>query len=86
MGDKDLRGVARELKRMRPLSVTFIQGNAPRYATAQALREAWDLEAPTLTLRQAATHLRAPSEAPRLVTGSLYLLGDLLREMGIRPF
>jgi len=86
MGDKDLRGVARELKRMRPLSATFIQGDAPRYATAQALREAWDLEAPTLTLRQATTQLRGQSEAPRLVTGSLYLLGDLLREMDIRPF
>ncbi len=86
MGDKDLRGVGRELKRMRPLSVTFVQGDAPRYATPQALWEAWDLEAPMLTLRQAAAHLRAQSEAPRLVTGSLYLLGDLLREMGIKPF
>jgi dihydrofolate synthase/folylpolyglutamate synthase len=86
MGDKDLRGVAKELKRMRPLSVTFVQGDAPRYATAPALWESWDLEAPMLTLRQASAHLRAQSEAPRLVTGSLYLLGDLLREMGIRPF
>jgi dihydrofolate synthase/folylpolyglutamate synthase len=86
MSDKDLRGVARELKRMDPRSVTFVQGNAARYATAPALWEAWDLEAPMLTLRQAAAHLRAQSEAPRLVTGSLYLLGDLLREMGIRPF
>ena len=86
MSDKDLRGVARELKRMDPRSVTFVQGNAARYATAPALWEAWDLEAPMLTLRQASAHLRAQSEAPRLVTGSLYLLGDLLREMGIRPF
>jgi dihydrofolate synthase/folylpolyglutamate synthase len=86
MGDKDLRGVARELQRMRPLSVTFVQGDDLRYATAPALWDAWDLEAPMLTLRQASAHLRAQSEAPRLVTGSLYLLGDLLREMGIRPF
>jgi len=86
MGDKDLAGVARELKRMRPLSVTFVQGDALRYATALALGEAWDMEAPMLTLRQAAVHLRAQSEAPRLVTGSLYLLGDLLQEMGIQPY
>ena len=39
-----------------------------------------------LTLRQAAVHLRAQSEAPRLVTGSLYLLGDLLQQMGIQPY
>ncbi len=86
MGDKDLAGVARELKRMRPLSVTFVQGEATRYATASNLGEAWGLEAQMLTLRQAAVHLRAQSAAPRLVTGSLYLLGDLLRHMGIQPF
>jgi len=86
MGDKDLAGVARELKRMRPLSVTFVQGDAPRYAHAQALWEAWGMEAPMLTIRQAAAHLRAQADAPRLVTGSLYLLGDLLRELEIRPF
>lgn len=86
MGDKDLRGIANQLKRIEPRSVTFIQGDAPRYAGLDALGEAWGLEAPILTLRQAAAHLRARSEAPRLVTGSLYLLGDLLRELGIRPF
>jgi dihydrofolate synthase / folylpolyglutamate synthase len=86
MGDKDLAGVASELKRMRPLSVTFVQGDDPRYATADALGEAWDLETRTLTLRQASAHLRAEAEAARLVTGSIYLLGDLLREMGIQPY
>ena len=39
-----------------------------------------------LTVRQASVHLRAQAEAPRLVTGSLYLLGDLLRDLDIRPF
>ena len=86
MGDKDLAGVARELKRMRPLTVTFVQGDAPRYATHQELGEGWGLEAPMLTVREASVHLRAMAEAPRLVTGSLYLLGDLLRELDIRPF
>ncbi len=86
MGDKDHAGVARELKRMRPLSVTFVQGDAPRYAAAPALGKAWGLESPMLTVRQASTQLRTPAEAPRLVTGSLYLLGDLLRDLDIRPF
>ena len=86
MGDKDLAGVARELKRMEPLSVTFVQGDAARYARAQELWEAWGIEAPMLTVRAASAHLRAQAEAPRLVTGSLYLLGDLLRELGIQPF
>lgn len=86
MGDKDLAGVARELKRMRPLSVTFVRGEADRYATAQDLRVAWELDAPMLTLSETAAQLRDPVETPRLVTGSLYLLGDLLRELGIRPF
>jgi folylpolyglutamate synthase/dihydropteroate synthase len=39
-----------------------------------------------LTVRQASAQLRARTEAPRLVTGSLYLLGDLLRELDIRPY
>jgi dihydrofolate synthase/folylpolyglutamate synthase len=86
MGDKDLAGVARELRRMRPLSVTFLQGDAPRYASAEALFEAWGMEAPLLTIGEAVSHLRAAAEAPRLVTGSLYLLGDLLRELGISPY
>jgi dihydrofolate synthase/folylpolyglutamate synthase len=83
MGDKDLSGIAAELKRLNPISITFIQGDAPRYADLEALWEAWGTEAPILTVRQAAAHLRAASEAPRLVTGSLYLLGDLLRELEI---
>lgn len=86
MADKDLGGVAAELKRMRPLSLTFVRGGAARYATAEALQEAWGLEAPMLELAEAAGQLRTAAQAPRLVTGSLYLLGDLLRELGIRPF
>lgn len=86
MGDKDLVGVARELKRLRPLSVTFIQGDAPRYAKALDLQNAWAMEAPMLTVREAVAELKAPADAPRLVTGSLYLLGDLLRELGTRVF
>lgn len=85
MGDKDLAGIAAQLRRLQPRSVTFIQGDAPRYAGLEALGRAWGLEAPLLTVRQAAAHLRAPAHEPRLVTGSLYLLGDLLRELGIRP-
>ena len=92
MGDKDLAGMAAELKRMRPLSVTFIQGASPRYATARALGEAWGLEARMLTVPQAAvelkapTHLKPPTDELRLVTGSLYLAGDLLRELGVPAF
>lgn len=86
MGDKDLAGIATQLKRIDPRSITFIQGDAPRYADLGALGEAWDLEAPLFTIRQAAAHLRAHAEAPRLVTGSLYLLGDLLRELGTPVF
>ena len=84
MGDKDLEGIAAQLRRTHPRSVTFIRGGAPRYAEREALVRAWGLDAPLLTLREAATRLRAPADGPRLVTGSLYLIGDLLRELGIR--
>jgi dihydrofolate synthase / folylpolyglutamate synthase len=90
MGDKDLAGIAEELQRIHPRSLTFVQGDAPRYADSDALWNAWapHLEStpPLLTVRQAAAHLRAPSRELRLITGSLYLMGDLLRELGIRPF
>ena len=86
MGDKDLAGVASELKRMEPLSVTFVRGDAERYATAERLGAAWGLPAQVLDLREAAVLLRQPGQGPRLVTGSLYLLGDLLGTLGIRPF
>jgi dihydrofolate synthase/folylpolyglutamate synthase len=86
MSDKDLAGVARELKRLRPLSITFIRGDAPRYASEAQLQEAWGAEASLLTVAEAAAQLGTPADAPRLVTGSLYLLGDLLREMGVRVF
>lgn len=86
MKDKDLAGIAAQLRRMEPRSVTFVQGTAPRYADREALAGAWGLDSPRLTLREAASRLQAPSEGPRLVTGSLYLLGDLLRTLEIHPF
>jgi dihydrofolate synthase/folylpolyglutamate synthase len=86
MGDKDLAGVASALRAVAPVELTFIRGEAARYATAEALRAAWGVDAPMLTLAEAATRLREPAPGPRLVTGSLYLLGDLLRTLGVRPF
>lgn len=86
MGDKDLAGVAAELRRMAPRSVTFIRGTFDRYATARQLGEAWGMAPGVLTLAEAAAALRIPAPGPRLVTGSLYLLGDLLATLGIHPF
>ncbi|HEX9081405.1 MAG TPA: Mur ligase family protein [Holophagaceae bacterium] len=85
MGDKDLAGIAAQLKRMAPRSVTFIRGEAPRYADLDPLRAAWGMEAPLLSVPEAARRLRQPFPEPRLVTGSLYLLGDLLRELQVEP-
>ena len=86
MEDKDLEAVARELKRMAPRSLTFIRGDMPRYATFGDLTEAFGQDAPGLTVQAAAKALRAPSDQPRLVAGSLYLLGDLLRDMELDPW
>lgn len=85
MKDKDLEGVAAALLKMKPLSLTFVRGEQERYAGAEQLRRAWGSPAEVLSLEAAATRLREPAEAPRLVAGSLYLLGDLLREWGISP-
>lgn len=85
MKDKDLGGVAAELKAMNPRSLSFIKGANPRYAELKQLREAWGVEADMLDLKEAAARLRQPSDGPRLVAGSLYLIGDLLGELGIKP-
>jgi len=86
MGDKDLEGVARELRTIEPLSVTLAKGQNERYATADALRAVWGQDLQVLGMKELGEALRRPCEAPRLVTGSLYLIGDLLRTMGIDPY
>ena len=86
MEDKDLHAVARELMRMAPRSLTFIRGHEPRYATFGDLMEAFGQDAPGLSVQAAAKALKAPSDQPRLVSGSLYLLGDLMRSLGVDPW
>jgi len=85
MKDKDLPGMARELRRMDPLSVTLIQGENERYADAGALCAAWGQTLPVLGIAEAARQLHGAAAETRLVTGSLYLIGDLLRQMGLPP-
>lgn len=86
MGDKDLLGVAAELKTLEPRSVTLVKGADARYASEGALRAAWgDAGLPVLSVEAAAARLEEAADAPRLVTGSLFMLGDLLRTMGIAP-
>lgn len=86
MGDKDLNGVAAEFGRTDPRSVTFVRGTDPRYATFEALREAWKRpEAEGLDLAAAVGRMRAHRDGILLVTGSLYLLGDLLAGLGLDP-
>ena len=84
MKDKDLQGMALALRAMEPLSVTLVHGKDERYASPEALREAWG-NCSILDVPAAAARLEEPGEGTRLVTGSLFLLGDLLREMGIQP-
>lgn len=93
MGDKDIAGVAAELLRTEPRSLAFARGTDTRYAAPGQLRPAFGMkgaDAPVLDLAGAARRIRAhdaahPGEA-LLVTGSLYLLGDLLRELKIDPW
>lgn len=85
MKDKDLPGMARELRSMDPRSVSLVVGGNERYADGGALCAAWGRDLPVLTLADTARKLRESWDEPRLVAGSLYLLGDLLRELGIHP-
>lgn len=85
MGDKDLVRMAASLEAMNPQSVTLVKGENERYASVEAMRAAWGEALPALSIAELAGALEAPSEGLRLVTGSLFLLGDLLREMGVVP-
>lgn len=83
MADKDIRGMAAEFKTINPRSVTLVKGDNERYADAEALHLAWGRELDVITLEAAAEHLRGPAEGVRLVTGSLFFIGDLLRTLGV---
>ena len=85
MKDKDLKGMAGELRRMDPQSVTLVHGDNERYADKAALRAAWGGGHPLLTVAQAAQQLREETPELKLLTGSLYLIGDALKELGIQP-
>ena len=90
MADKDIPGMAASFKSTQPRSVTLVKGDNERYASAEALRTAWGTElevlgSEVLDLQEAAHRLRQPAEGIRLVTGSLFFIGDLLRTLGITP-
>ena len=85
MGDKDLPHMVAELRAMEPRSVTLVKGEDERYASEEALRAAWGEDLPVLRIEELALRLKQPSDGTRLVTGSLFMLGDLLREMGVFP-
>jgi len=69
---------------MEPASVTLVRGDNPRYATAATLQALWGAGLEVLDIETAAQRLRQPSGSPRLVCGSLYFIGDLLRALGLR--
>jgi dihydrofolate synthase / folylpolyglutamate synthase len=85
MADKDIPGMAASFTSTQPRSVTLVKGDNERYASAETLRAAWGTELEVLDLQEAARRLRQPAEGVRLVTGSLFFIGDLLRTLGITP-
>ena len=85
MGDKDLAGMAASLLAMEPISVTLVRGENPRYATAEALTAVFGEQLQVLDIHEAAARLRQPCGEFRLVCGSLYFIGDLLRDLGLDP-
>jgi dihydrofolate synthase/folylpolyglutamate synthase len=85
MGDKDLAGMRHELLRSAPAAITLVAGSGSRYATPEALRAVWGADLEVLDLPEASRRLRTPQAVPRLVCGSLYCIGDLLRELGLSP-
>ena len=85
MGDKDLTGMRAQLESMEPASVTLVRGDNPRYATREALQSLWGADRDVLDIATAARRLRSPQEGCRLVCGSLYFIGDLLKALNMAP-
>jgi dihydrofolate synthase/folylpolyglutamate synthase len=83
MGDKDLASMQAELSAMEPASVTLVRGDNSRYARADTLCALWGTRQEVLDIRTAAQRLRESADGPRLVCGSLYFIGDLLKALGL---
>lgn len=85
MKDKDLEAMKAQLMRMSPKSITGIVGEGDRWASAEKLRSVFGGELEVLGVQQLAGRLKEKEAEIRLVTGSLYLLGDLLGALRIFP-
>jgi len=81
MADKDIPAMVQSLQSMPPASVTLVRGEDERYASPEALQAAWGCQTPVIGLEEAATRLREAFPGPRLLTGSLFFIGDLLRTL-----
>jgi dihydrofolate synthase/folylpolyglutamate synthase len=85
MADKDIPAMAKEFQTVQPRSVTLVRGDNERYAGTEALHQAWGETFEVIRIGEAALRLKQTVQGPRLVTGSLFFIGDLLRELGIAP-
>jgi dihydrofolate synthase/folylpolyglutamate synthase len=87
MNDKDLQGMAEMLARVKPLSVTLVQGNDTRCSTPESMQSAWSgaghTELPVTTIKELSTKLQTNISDICIVTGSLYFLGHLMKELKI---
>ncbi len=85
MKDKDLGAMKAQLMRMSPSSITGIVGEGDRWASAEKLRSVFGGELEVLDIQQLAGRLKEKEAGIRLITGSLYLLGDVLSALRIFP-
>lgn len=85
MKDKDLMAMKAQLDRMAPISITGIVGQGERWADAEKLRSVFGDGLAILDVQQLADRLKEKEAGIRLITGSLYLLGDLLGALRIYP-
>jgi dihydrofolate synthase/folylpolyglutamate synthase len=85
MKDKDLGAMKAQLMRMSPSSITGIVGEGDRWASAEKLRSVFGGDLEVLDVQRLAGRLKEKEAGIRLITGSLYLLGDLLSALRIFP-
>jgi dihydrofolate synthase/folylpolyglutamate synthase len=87
MADKDLFGMAKALATAKPLGTTIVSGNGPRWASLEAMQQAFAAAGhgglSAMPMEELAPKLKKNISDIYIATGSLYFLGHLTKALGI---
>jgi dihydrofolate synthase/folylpolyglutamate synthase len=87
MADKDLFGMAKALAASKPIGITLVQGNGPRWAAPEQMLSAFSAAGicglAVMPMEEVAPNLKKNITDIVIATGSLYFLGRLTKALGL---